>query len=111
MTTEHKMSHVLRAIAEGVAVQFKPPSYLGDEWKDLDVSGHFSIMNGWEYRIKPKPKVKKWKWVFEDKTRGLIVTGLHYQSSFEFEKINPGMRAVIHIPETMIEVEESSSKS
>lgn len=65
-TKEHKLAEVLRAIADGFTIQCKATNFNRDEWKDLDVSGNFSIVPSWAYRIKHNPKVKKYRWLLRD---------------------------------------------
>lgn len=115
--TEHKLAHILRAIADGKAVQSKLKAYHPSDdrvvdlgWKDLDVSEAFSLFPtnpGMEYRIKPKPLVKKWRWVFINPFDNKMgVTATHFQSQKEFETTYGGLRLVQPVDSTMIEVEE-----
>ena len=118
--TEHKLAHILRAIADGKAVQSKLKAYQPSDgrvvdlgWKDLDVSEAFSLFPtnpGREYRIKPKPLVKKWRWVVKEKSTGkLVLTSLHYSSEEEYNLHANGYVAVQPINSTMIEVEEDDA--
>lgn len=115
--TEHKLAHILRAIADGKAVQARAVTrYLyprGDEvgdWCDLDTSGTFSLFADFrsiEYRIKPEPLVKKWIWVVKEESTGkLSLTRSHYRSEGELDFIKGPYVAVQRIDSTMIEVEE-----
>lgn len=115
--TEHKLAHILRAIADGKSVQIRCKSYnlykqMVEEgpWRDLDTQDAFSIFvtnPNMEYRIKPNPLVKKWRWVVKDKSTGkLVLTSLHYSSEEEYNLHANGYVAVQLIKSTMIEVEE-----
>lgn len=77
-TTKHPLAEILYAIADGKEVQQRTLSYGTSEWKKLDYHSAFSLgIPNVEYRIKPKEKVKKWKWVFEVHGE-LGVTEEHY---------------------------------
>lgn len=114
--TEHKLAHILRAIADGKVVQVRAvtryPYPRGDEvgfWCDLDTSTAFSLFpdcRSIEYRIKPKPLVKKWRWVFKSVYAGIGISTEHYRSEEEFNSGHPNYKAVQRIDSTMIEVEE-----
>lgn len=111
--TEHKYAEILRAIADGKTVQFKS-SHL--DWTDLNVKCNFSLFfgaQGLEYRVKPKPKVKKWRWILSD-TRNLnylIVSGKHFKDRNEvvIETMNGVFEPFEKIESTMIEVEEEGN--
>ena len=68
MTTKHPLAEILYAIADGKEVQQRILSCGNREWKKLDYHSAFSLgLPNVEYRIKPKEKVKKWRWVYHDK--------------------------------------------
>ena len=71
-TNKHPLAEILYAIADGKEVQHK----CGKSWHNLNCANFYISLNK-EYRIKPKEKVKKWKWVFEV-NGGLGVTEEHY---------------------------------
>lgn len=54
---EHKHAAVLRAIADGKAVQWKSCDFGGD-WQDFYSAGMITPLTHWrhEWRIKPEPK-------------------------------------------------------
>jgi len=117
MMTEHKLAHILRAIADGKIVQIKTDAFsplynsmVFGEWRDVDTQNAFSIFvtnPNIEYRIKPKPLVKKWIWVVKEKATGkLVVTGLHYSSEEEYNNLRTQFVALQRVESTMIEVEE-----
>ena len=56
MNKPHKHAEVIKAWADGVAVQYRESSLT--EWNDLDPppSSIPAFLNGFEYRIKPKLK-------------------------------------------------------
>ena len=106
MTTPHKCAEVLRAIADGKPVQFRLTNSFDKEWEDLDTSASFSILQGLavEYRIKPKPKVKKYRWVFSDSCSGLEISSEHYLA--DGSDWPSGHNLIQKIDSTMIEVEQ-----
>lgn len=119
MMTEHKLARILRAIADGKIVQSKLVSrnvFSGDPidlgWKDLDVSQAFSLFPtnpNVEYRIKPKPVVKKWKWLIDLNPKGnqhLYITPTHFSSKEKILEITPFYKVLQRMDETLIEEEE-----
>lgn len=112
--TEHKLAHILRAIADGQTVQVRSSFYNGNEtvvgkWSDIYASSPFSLFPGClshEYRIKPKPKVKKYQWVVKSPDTGeLMITGCHYADEEEYSRLRTMYYPVQRIESTMIEVE------
>lgn len=110
MTTDlkpHPYADVLRAIADGIPVQAR---WSNHDWFDFDITRHTFHTFGLEWRIKPKPKVKKWRWVVTDyrNTRALSVSVNYYKDLADFNTKNMhGVTvAVQQIDSTMIEVEE-----
>lgn len=104
---KHPYSDVLIAIAEGKTVQY----FLNNQWIDLDPDTSFiinpKVSNTW--RIKPKEKVKKYRWVLQgirDK-HILRVSDECYANAAEFNAKNMNMMwiAVEPVEYTMIEVE------
>ena len=104
--TPHKHADILRAIAEGIPVQAHYHSSPEKGWQDIDTNLAFSIFlsGDVEYRIKPKPKVKKWRWVYEAMDGGLKVSEIHYQGEKDWFY---SMRLIQKIESTMIEVEQN----
>ena len=88
-TNKHPLAEILYAIADGKEVQQRILSCGTPEWKKLDYHSAFSLgLPNVEYRIKPKEKVKKWKWVFEED--GIMdITANHYSDSDEFYECFP----------------------
>lgn len=82
----------------------------GSQWCDMDTSRPFSIFPEFEYREKPKPKVKKYRWVVADyrNPRALSVSLDYYKDLADFNTKNMHGTAVAvqQIDSTMIEVEE-----
>lgn len=103
---EHPQAHILRAIADGITVQARWTKNDWD-WFDFNPNIHtFHIGRGLEWRIKPKPKVKKYKVVmFQKGTNKLEVSRHYYKDKDEFEKVNTYSVFVQLIEATMIEVE------
>lgn len=56
MDREHALENleVIKAFAEGKAVQYKEPD--GEFWFDASDGGSLSFFDGWQYRIKPEPE-------------------------------------------------------
>lgn len=96
---------VLVALLRGDVVQYalkqdaENPSHL---WSVVNPEKSFSVLQHCNvvYRIKPKPKVKKWLWVMPDRAGNLFITGQHYTGN------EPGFNFIQKIDSTMIEVEE-----
>lgn len=102
MTTKHKHYDLILAWAGGAKIQYATELY-PDKWEDIETPRWNEKV---DYRIKPKPKVKKSRWVIESATHGMFVSARYYSDISDVQKAVPGRRAVIPIPETMIEVEE-----
>ena len=107
---EHPLAHILRAIADGVPVQYRNCGIIRPEWHDLQTYDLFWLTphrEGIEYRIKPKPKVKKWRWVvgYCNGSKTMIVTGEHFATAEEFNSKHRGLVAVQKVDSTMIEVD------
>lgn len=104
---EHPLAHILRAIAEGVTVQGRWASQ--EDWWDLDSDAHSILLNSnstIKYRIKPKPKVKKYRFVYKDTRGNLGVSSCYFVDENDFNKRYNTLTAVQRIESTMIEVEE-----
>lgn len=109
MTTKHKHAKILRAIADGKPVQGRFINSSNTDWRDLDPNISFSIFIGdnVEYRIKPKPKVKKWRLVIVQPDGILSITKSHYSDYRDWEsKFGSGYELLQKIDSTMIEVEK-----
>ena len=104
---KHPCYDVLIAIAEGKPVQY----FLHDEWIDFDPNNSFIISPRLknEWRVKPKEKVKKYRWVIRDYRNKvtLKVTDQYYASIAECnaQNMHSVWAAVEPIESTMIEVE------
>lgn len=108
MSKKHPLAHILRAIADGVPVEFRHSDQ--HPWITYDPEEHYVVIDHTQdeevWRIKPKPKVKKWRWVIEDKTTGdLLITRWHYRSEEELHLQRPAAKAIQKIDSTEIEVE------
>ena len=104
---EHPLAHILRAIADGLHVEFRngPNCY----WDLVDPELHemFFWDDEVEYRIKPKPKVKKWRWVvgYCNGSKTMLATVEHFATAEEFNSKHRGLVAVQKVDSTMIEVD------
>jgi len=101
MCNKHKHYDMIITWANGHKIQY---SRNKEYWAD-------DLNPTWEhtcyYRVKPKPKVKKWQLVFSSPIETkLQVTGAHFSSFEEFNRIYPDLKAIQNIDSTMIEVEE-----
>lgn len=105
---EHPLAHILRAIADGVPVEFKHGA--NGDWYIAKPESHemFFWDDEVKYRIKPKPKVKKWRWAVASTngSEAMWVTCEHFATAEEFNSKHRGLFAVQKIDSTMIEVEE-----
>lgn len=104
--TPHPQADILRAIADGVPVQFQRKGNL--LWEDL--APNFFFLGRWEdtnWRIKPKPKVKVWRWMFvsNDGTGTVRVTRDHYTEERVVVACK-GCMVLNQIESTMKEIEE-----
>lgn len=103
---------VLQALLDGKTVECALPhqTHTPKGWVTLDPSINFSIIHtSLVYRIKPKPKVKKWRWVVLRSTDGVLdVSAGYYASKEDYTGIyqNRFWTAIQKIDSTMIEVEE-----
>jgi hypothetical protein len=108
--SEHKYAEVLRAIAEGKPVQYKWD--FDSDWCDFDPINHKFHMGGGRltWRVKPKEKVRKWRWVAKNVKADvdLVVTASHYKDEAEFYKTEYYKNYILVAPvsSTMIEVDE-----
>lgn len=94
---------VLQALLDNQTVECAVPyrAHIPEGWGTVDPSRNFSIIHtNLVYRIKPKPKVKKWLWVMPDRAGNLFITSKHYTGN------EPGFNFIQKIDSTMIEVEE-----
>lgn len=102
---------VLQALLDGKTVEYALAYRAADpsSWVVLDPTRNFYIVHSdIVYRIKPKPKVKKWKWIVENPVKDLSMTSGHYASPEEYKDNYPSglWTAIQKIDSTMIEVEE-----
>ncbi len=102
MNTPHKHAALIKAWADGAQIQI----LVDGRWQDCTRDG---IAPSWYpayiYRIKPKPMIKKYRYVVScgEHDLGAEVTTRYYESSSEV----PGRHAV-RLDWTMIEVEDDS---
>lgn len=59
-----------------------------------------------QYRVQPKPLIKKWRQVFCTYEGELRITGLYFESEADLNSKYVSLQAVQKIDSTMIEVEE-----
>ncbi|HET8688103.1 MAG TPA: hypothetical protein VFM18_15825 [Methanosarcina sp.] len=102
---------VLQALLDGKTVQAAARQIPHTEkyWYEINPENNFSILHKSNvvYRIKPKPKVKKWRWVVLHSTDGrLAVSATYYASKEEYNEKRGYWTAIQKIDSTMIEVEE-----
>ena len=100
---KHPLHDILIAIAEGKPVQYNRYG----EWIDLDPSKSFILRtkDAKMWRIKPKEKVNKWRWVVKSHATGaLSVTNGYYPEPGWVE--NPNYVNVQKVDSSMIEAEE-----
>lgn len=106
MNTPHVHAALIKAWADGAYIQYL--SAFDGTWQD-------TIRPDWradlQYRIKPKPQVKKYRWVYvyiQEPTRWKITEG-HYQNKEEvLKKIGSQYMVLGLISYSMIEVEDES---
>lgn len=108
MNKPHKHAEMIKAWADGKTIQYFAPD--GAEWVDLSSNGSIGWYEKYEYRIKPKPVVKKWRWVYVNLLSGeanTLYVSLSYFSEKEAIYLNYfGQILIQKVDSTMIEVEE-----
>lgn len=96
----HPLAHILKAIADGVTVQYK--THYTDVWTDFEP--HIDSLppsRELEWRIKPKPMVEKWRWVVKLPDGYLTLTNRYYKGTE-----NVAMEFIQKVDSTKIEVED-----
>lgn len=103
MSTKHKHYDLILAWANGAEIQVYNKAI--SSWED-NIYPVWSFQS--EYRIKPKPKVKKWRWVNSSKEENNYIGVSHgyYASAEDFNSDWPKHIAIQKVDSTMIEVEE-----
>lgn len=104
MTTKHKHYDLIVAWAEGAKIQVLSEDS-DEEWLVLEGTPNWFVHR--TYRIAPKPKVKKWRWVFKTSTGVLNITEKHYKEG-SLAHTFPNLAVVQKINSTMIEEEDCS---
>ncbi len=105
---EHKYAEVLRAIADGKPVEFMYEGYDGVWYLYSPESDSFHLRDDIQWRVKPKEKVKKWRWAPQRPSGQLSLTALHYADAVEFYKFcdtHQEFDLVEKVSSTMIEVD------
>lgn len=107
--TEHRLAHILRAIADGKVVQYQTPT--GGAWTDFNPDIHSLPLNSNHliWRIKPKPIVKKWKWLIDLNPKGtqhLHITSAYFSSKEKVLERAMYCKVLQRLEETLIEEEE-----
>lgn len=100
---KHKHYDVIIAYANGAEIQYL---IVDEVWKDTKNPLFYEDV---EYRVKPKPKVKKWRWVMWCAKEPLDsrISSRPASTAEEAEFYHPkGYKAIYAIPESMVEVEE-----
>lgn len=95
----HKHADLIHAWAEGAEIQV----LFDSGWQDRKEPTWSTTC---DYRIKPKEKVKKWKWVYKHPNGQLFVSEGFYKNAEVFLQYNPSCMAVESVKSTEIEVEE-----
>lgn len=104
MSKPHVHAATIKAWADGAEVQFFGTG--AQAW--LNTSAPLWNPN-FRYRIKPKPPIKKWKWVVQTGPTSYDVSAGHYTSPEEYSAkanvaIDWGWKAIQKIDSTEIEV-------
>ena len=103
---EHKYAEVLRAIADGKPVEFMYED--GGYWHlYVPECASFHLRDDIQWRVKPKEKVKKWRWVIE-RDGAFLVTDKHYHDWAEFHSASPiheSWKVLQKVDHSMIEVD------
>ncbi len=99
MKTTQEMIEVMQAYVDGKQIGI----LYSDNWEDNSAP----LWNWWhnDYQIKPKAKVKKWKWAYEYYGK-LSVTEGYYMDELDFNNKHPGLNALQKIEKTMKEFDE-----
>ena len=100
----HVHKDVIIAYANGAEIEFKST----EGWVKCANPSFYPFH---EYRVKPRPLVKKYRWVVASPVSTLLqVTEGVYASAEEFKERNTcsNMRAIQKVDSTMIEVEGDS---
>lgn len=104
MGQPHKHAALIKAWADGAIIEGR--SSESNCWRQIDTP---IWDKEWEYRVKPKPKVKKWRWVAQNRKTGALDISWDVLSEDEANKlilIVRGWVPIQKIDSTMIEVEE-----
>lgn len=95
MTAKHTHYDLIVAWAGGAEIQF----LIGySEWRDIEKP---SWLPDLVYRVKPKPKVKKWYWITKT-SYGYSISNLRYSE----DDVKGTAGFIQKIEDSMIEVEE-----
>ncbi len=106
MNAPHKHAALIKAWADGAQIEQCYRGCGGEAcWEDFrgvwDVDGI--------YRVKPKPLIKKWKWVVKDGYGDLYVTRATYRDADDFgRRTGRGGVVIQKVDSTMSEVEDDS---
>lgn len=108
---EHRHAEFLRAMADGKPLEFR--LHGATDWKPYFISETDVRIwgNNYEYRVKPKEPVKKWRWVAIDPRykNSYLVTDGYYSSLEEYNERHPSgvqLKFIQKVVETEIEVME-----
>lgn len=106
---KHPHAEVIKAWVDGKQIEFRTDDR--DKWTSLAGPEQSNVCpefrKDFQYRIKPKSKVKKWRWAvgYCDGSKVMLVTGEHFATAEEFNSKHKGLVAVQKIDSTMIEVD------
>lgn len=92
---QHKHCELIKAWADGAKIQYK---HLNGTWDDCNPSWSESV----EYRIKPKPMVKKYLAVYKSESCPASISHFYFKSVKEFKDRYP------HIKFTWVELVKAS---
>jgi hypothetical protein len=112
MNVRHKWADVIIAIAEGIPVQFKTQNGSQfEDWNPIDWSplSCYVMDNKWEWRIKPKEPVKRYKVAFAFFDGGHTIEHIsnqYYSSIQEFIDVQKNIVWAVLLEPTMKEFEE-----
>lgn len=98
MSVPEKWKDLAHAWVDGAAIEVRHRA-IRLEWGNVDFP---AWSEDFEYRIKPKAKVKKWRWVYRDRA----FAALNVTSDFYSESEASCRCYVQKIDSTMIEVDE-----
>lgn len=102
MKTTREKIEVMEAYERGEQIEYKPFQW-DKGWRiESDPNWNWSQF---DYRIKPKQKVRRWLWAYKGKSDSIWAQCLSFMTEDE-AKYNFGFAEIIKIESSMIEVDE-----